>query len=128
MFQYLDGGNSVPARRLKLAMEKNQYLLDLLTILRHIQSMGINDESTSFIEAWQNPTTQVATGITPTADDLQYEKSLLESENIYDMKMKRITITEEKNKVATNYIGLYGFLNLVAVGLLMYSTQSNDAN
>lgn len=127
MFMYLDEGQPVPARRLDKTREKNQYLLDLLSILRHIQAMGVNDESSSFIEAWQNPP-QGVTGLTPTQTDLLNDQALLESKRIYEMKMQRVIVTEEKNKVATNYIGLYGFLNLIAVGLLIYSTQKGDAN
>jgi hypothetical protein len=31
-----------------------------------------------------------------------------------------VEVTKEKNKQASNYLGLYGFMNLVAVGLLLY--------
>jgi hypothetical protein len=31
-----------------------------------------------------------------------------------------VEVTEEKNKIAYNYLGLYGFLNIIAIGLLIY--------
>jgi hypothetical protein len=44
----------------------------------------------------------------------------LESKNYSDLKKHMVEITEQKNKIASNYLGLYGFLNLVAIGLLIY--------
>jgi hypothetical protein len=31
-----------------------------------------------------------------------------------------VDITMEKNKVAANYLGIYGFLNMIAIGLIIY--------
>ena len=125
MFEALESGKEIPARRIGKAIEKNQYLLDLLTVLRHIQRMGLNDDSSSFIEAWQNPTPPVGGGgLSPTADQLKAEQDLIKARQVYELKLQRMNVTEEKNRVATNYIGLYGFLNLVAVGLAIYAFSS----
>jgi hypothetical protein len=123
MFSYLDQGRPIPARRLEAALQKNQYLMDLLTVLRHVQAMDIYDGSSTFIEAWQNPVPPAAPGLTPTADTLKNERELLENKRIYELKMERVKVSEEKNRVATNYIGLYGFLNLIAIGLVIYSSS-----
>lgn len=123
MMKNMASSQPVSARRLQITIEKNQYMLDILTVLRHIQSMQIHDQSTVFIEAWQNPLQTAASGLSPNESQLKDEKDLLESRNLYEIRKHRVDILEEKNRVATNYIGLYGFLNLVAVGLLIYSTQ-----
>lgn len=85
--------------------------------------MDIYDGSSTFIEAWQNPVPPAAPGLTPTADTLKNERELLENKRIYELKMERVKVSEEKNRVATNYIGLYGFLNLIAIGLVIYSSS-----
>jgi hypothetical protein len=38
----------------------------------------------------------------------------------YDKRMHMISISEEKATAASNYVAFYGFLNLLAVGLLFY--------
>jgi hypothetical protein len=39
-----------------------------------------------------------------------------------------VEVTQEKNRYASNYLGLYGFLNLVAVGLLIYISGIGKGN
>ena len=41
------------------------------------------------------------------------------------LTMHMLDISQEKASAATNYISFYGFLNIVAVGLLFYISRSN---
>jgi len=36
-----------------------------------------------------------------------------------------VDVTGEKNKIVSNNLGLYGFLNLLAVGLIVYVAGLN---
>jgi hypothetical protein len=38
-----------------------------------------------------------------------------------------LELLKEKNKTATNYLGVYGFMNLVAVGLLIYIAAAGSS-
>jgi hypothetical protein len=49
----------------------------------------------------------------------------LNSENsITELRKRMVEYTEEKNRSAMNLLSLYGFLNLVAIGLLFYVARS----
>jgi len=39
-------------------------------------------------------------------------------------RMHAVGISEEKDAAASNYIAFYGFMNIVAVGLLFYIARS----
>lgn len=59
--------------------------------------------------------------ISSTFGALQTHKKILESQNSTAELRKRMTeFSAEKNRSASNLLGLYGFLNLVALGLLFY--------
>ena len=56
---------------------------------------------------------------------LQEQNSILRKESsISDLRQRMVQFTEEKNQSAANLLSLYGFLNLVAVGLLFYIARS----
>lgn len=56
---------------------------------------------------------------------LQQQNDILRKEDsISDLRKRMVDFTEEKNQSATNLLSLYGFLNLVAVGLLFYVARS----
>jgi hypothetical protein len=42
----------------------------------------------------------------------------------YSKRMHAVGISEEKGAMASNYIAFYGFMNIVAVGLLFYIARS----
>jgi hypothetical protein len=59
--------------------------------------------------------------ITSTFDALQNHKKILESQNsTAELRKRMAEFSTEKNRSASNLLGLYGFLNLVAIGLLFY--------
>lgn len=56
---------------------------------------------------------------------LQEQNEILRKEtSITDLRQRMVQYTEEKNRSATNLLSLYGFLNLVAIGLLFYIARS----
>ncbi len=56
---------------------------------------------------------------------LQVQNQILQKEgSITDLRKRMVEFTEEKNQSASNLLNLYGFLNLVALGLLFYAARS----
>lgn len=63
--------------------------------------------------------------IKATFDTLQHHSKVLNSEtSVTDLRKRMVEFTEEKNRSALNLLSLYGFLNLVAIGLLFYIARS----
>lgn len=63
--------------------------------------------------------------ISSTYQVLQEHRRLLNSEtNVQDLRKRMVEFSEEKNRSAMNLLSLYGFLNLVAIGLLFYIARS----
>ena len=108
-----------------LIREKNLFMLDILTISRHIQTTKAYDGTVPFIEGWQNslaaPPPPNPTAI---AQKLAKDREMLESHSREELRKHMVDITMEKNRVVSNNLGLYGFLNLVAVGLIIYVTAT----
>jgi hypothetical protein len=106
--------------------EKNLFLQDILTVARHVDSLKGMTSGASFIEGWQNmlPPNGELNPLPPAAqkmiEQFQAEREMLDSKSYVEMRKHKIELLKEKNKAATNYLGLYGFMNLVAVGLLIY--------
>lgn len=56
---------------------------------------------------------------------LQEQNAILKQEtSLTDLRQRMVQFTEEKNQSAANLLSLYGFLNLVALGLLFYIARS----
>ena len=56
---------------------------------------------------------------------LATQNEILKKESsITDLRQRMVEFTQEKNQSAANLLSLYGFLNLVAVGLLFYIARS----
>ena len=107
---------------LNAAKEKNLMMMDILNVSRHLEQIQVYDGSTQFIEGWQTGGS-TGTGSTGSSvdDRLRREREMLESRSFERLRKQMVDITGEKNRVASNYLGLYGFLNIVAVGLLLYA-------
>lgn len=102
--------------------EKNLFMLDILTISRHIQISKAYDGGVPFIEGWQNK--QQPLTYTPDMNNmsqkLERDREMLDSHSYEELRKHMVNITMEKNNVASNNLGLYGFLNLIAVGMIIY--------
>ena len=109
-------GEKVDGEFIDKIMGKNLFMLDILTISRHIMDMKTYDGSGPFIEGWQNASTSTNANTAMTAQ-LAKEREMLKST---DLRKHMVQITGEKNNVASNYLAIYGFLNLIAVGLILY--------
>jgi hypothetical protein len=99
-----------------IILGKNLFMLDILTISRHIMDLKTYDGSVPFIEGWQNVGTPTTT-TTAVTNQLANEREMLKSA---ELRKHMVQITGEKNIVASNYLAIYGFLNLVAMGLILY--------
>jgi len=105
--------------RIKILTEKNLMIVDILTISRHIMKMPMTEGSMGSIKDID---------ITPMLQKLQKEREGFK-ENVKEgfsdeVQKYMVDVSREKNRVASNYLGIYGFLNLFAVGLLIYVAAS----
>lgn len=104
-----------------IVREKNLFMLDILTISRHIQTLKTYDGTVPFIEGWQNQQPIVYTpDMNTMTKTLQRDRHMLDSRSYEELRKHMVDITVEKNNVATNNLGFYGFLNLIAVGMIIY--------
>jgi hypothetical protein len=81
---------------------------------------GIQSTASEFIEGWQNTQSIPNMSYITTIEGLQNDMGALDSKSYVGLKKHMVEVSEEKNRVASSYLGLYGFLNLVAIGLLIY--------
>jgi len=99
--------------------DKNITMQDVFNTSGYLMGINTRRPDSDFIEGWQN-TTSTVTKFGATIEGLQNDMNTLDSKSYLELKKHMVEVTEEKNRVASNYLGLYGFLNLVAVGLLIY--------
>jgi hypothetical protein len=101
-----------------IVKDKNISMQDVINVSRHLDGI---QPSTTFIEGWQN-TESVPNKINKEAfsQKLKEEFQTLADGDKFDRQKRMVEVTEEKNKVAYNYLGLYGFLNIIAIGLLIF--------
>jgi len=103
---------------------KNIYMFDILTISRHIRGLRSYNGTVPFIEGWQNSPSSSKDVMDALSQQLITDRGMLDGRSFEDLKRHSVDITTEKNKMASNYVALYGFLNLVAVGLIIYISSS----
>lgn len=122
----------IPVAFLDTMKEKNVFMRDGILVARHIDMIRPAGSSNEFIEGWQNAGTQGKTTVAdvPSAakviEGLTAEEEMLKTRSFSHLRKHMVGITQEKNKVVSNYLGMYGFLNLVAVGLLIYIAASPE--
>ena len=102
-------------------IDKNVTMQDVINVSRHLD--GIQAPAT-FIEGWQNTesTTEKKVGKEGFTQRLKEDFQILNGSSLsyLDIQKRMVEVTEEKNKIAYNYLGLYGFLNMIAIGLLIF--------
>jgi len=120
--------NGMPTdEQVKILIQKNFMVTDIITISRHItKTMEDNIRNPTMIEGWQDMKNAKPA---PDSNDalmkkLARDRALLEGFTSTDLGRQQVDITKEKNKIASNYLGMYGFLNLFAVGLILYLAAS----
>ena len=116
----------VDTASVNLALEKNQMMLDILTLSRQINQKTSGKEPVLKEGFWQAGGSKIQDGSgnvisSPvTESQLQEEQELLQTKSYVMLREHAVEVTEEKNRAITRQLGLYGFLNLVAIGLLLY--------
>jgi len=119
----LNANQVITTEFIDIIKDKNVTMQDVLNVSRHLSGIKPFATGSEFIEGWQNSDSVVTLdGFTTTS--LQDDMDMLDSKSYVELRKHAVEVTEEKNKVARNYLGLYGFLNLVAVGLLIYVSAS----
>jgi hypothetical protein len=115
-----DSDKSDIQAKLTRAKTFNEKLNDLIQITNFIaqkRAMEMRDQNTEI--------NAMNTDIKSTFDTLQSHSKLLNSEtSLTDLRKRMVEFTEEKNRSALNLLSLYGFLNLVAIGLLFYIARN----
>jgi biotin operon repressor len=115
---------AVPDTLVDAAKTKNIFMLDILTVFRHIQGI-IKPDASSFIEGWQNSPGTSTADTSAMAKKLAEGRAALEEHSMEELRRHMVDVTVEKNKVASNNLGFYGFLNIIAVGLIIYAAAMN---
>jgi len=100
--------------------EYNVKLNDLIQVSNFLASKRASDSSEQ-----SDKVNALNTEISSTFDTLKQHQQILTSENATADLRKRMTeFSEEKNRSANNLLQLYGVLNIVAIGLLLYIYRS----
>jgi hypothetical protein len=107
-------------QKIQTAKDLNQKLNDIIQFTNFISNKRViemRDQNTT-INTLNNSLKDIY-------GRLQEQNSILRKESsITDLRQRMVQFTEEKNQSAANLLSLYGFLNLVAVGLLFYIARS----
>lgn len=97
--------------------EKLQSMQDILSVSRAVLTMG----DAAGKEGFQvRNDTALREAFETIAQRLEKEKKRLKSKQRFDLGERAIDAVEEKNRFANRQMGLYAFMNIVAVGLLFY--------
>ena len=106
--------------KLTKAKQFNEKLNDLIQITNSIAQKRAAEMRTQ-----NNEINAMNTNLSATFDVLQGHRRILNSEtSLSDLRKSMVEYSEEKNRSALNLLSLYGFLNLVAIGLLVYISRS----
>jgi hypothetical protein len=106
--------------KLNSAKTFNEKLNDLIQITNYIAQKRAAE-----MRSQNSEINALNSGIQSTFDTLQAHSKILNSESsISDLRKRMVEYTEEKNRSALNLLSLFGFLNLVAIGLLVYIARS----
>jgi hypothetical protein len=103
---------------INIVKDKNRTMQDVINTSGYLD--GIQSTASEFIEGWQNTQSIPNMSYITTIEGLQNDMGALDSKSYVGLKKHMVEVSEEKNRVASSYLGLYGFLNLVAIGLLIY--------
>lgn len=119
LFRKVAAKETISKEFINALKDKNITMQDVINVSRHLDGIV---PSTSFIEGWQNtePTTLKKNNEGFSQRLKEDFQTLGGSSSYLDIQKRLVQVSEEKNNVAYNYLGLYGFLNLVAIGLLIF--------
>lgn len=102
--------------KLDIALKFNNNLNDLIQITNYIAKARANEMGQQNTEI-----NNINTNINTTFGALASQNAILKKQtSIADLRKRMVEYSYEKNKSTTNLLGLYGFFNLVSIGLLFY--------
>lgn len=118
--QVTEANKSDLQTKLNSAKTINTRLNDMIQITNYIAAERAKEmkDQNSAINELNNSISTTFTRLRDHEQMLQKEGSLI------DLKKRMVEYTQEKNLSATNLLSLFGFLNLVAIGLLFYISRS----
>lgn len=104
---------------LGMAKTYNERLNDIIQVTNFIAKKRAEDmgSQNSEINSLNTSINKLFSDLNNSSDTLKKEDALLE------LRKRMVEYSQEKNASASNLLGLYGFLNLVALGLLFYISQ-----
>jgi hypothetical protein len=106
--------------KLNRAKEFNEKLNDLIQVTNYIAQ-----KRSSEMRQQNTEINAMNSNLQSTFNTLQAHNRILRSEtSLTDLRKRMVEFTEEKNRSALNLLSLYGFMNLVAIGLLFYISRS----
>jgi hypothetical protein len=121
MKELLSRVSTIEASLLDKVREKNLFIRDILNVSRHLNGISVFDKSSEYIESWQKTIALDSPAMKEGFQaSLQSDMAMLDEKSYSQLRNRMITVSAEKNVMATNYLGIYGLLNIVAVGLLIY--------
>lgn len=107
----LQSGKPADDEMVKLIKEKNQAMRDIISLSRHVMDMpGKKDDK--MVEGFL--------GSDDTLDDNMRKELDGLNDDLKTFKIRNYQVSQEKNKSMNAYLNIYGFLNVVAIGLLFY--------
>jgi hypothetical protein len=117
----LSANESVDSALIDKVREKNLFIQDILNVSRHLKGITVFDTSSEYIEGWQKTVPLDSPAMKEGFQaSLQSDMAMLDTKSYSHLRNRMITVSAEKNVMASNYLGIYGLLNIVAVGLLIY--------
>lgn len=122
LFRRTTSKQEVSKEFIEILKDKNITMQDVINVSRHLATIQSSGIGIPFIEGWQNTVPTM-----PKKTPEGFMKKLKEEfENLngdvskIDTQKEMIKLTEHNNNLAHNYLGLYGFLNIFAIGLMIY--------
>ena len=124
MFSAISRSEEVDKTLVDKLQKKNQEMLDVLSVSRYVLNKPVEtnkdgmkegflgkqyDPFMNYREAFQTVTTTV-----------QDRDAKLKEGRLLELQTRKVEATEDKNRYASRLLSMYGFLNIVAIGLLMY--------
>ena len=109
---------------IEIIKDKNITMQDVINVSRHLGGVQSSTQWMTFMEGWQN--TESVINKKGDKDALlsllkeEFQRLSGSSADYMYIQKRMVEVTEEKNKIAYNYLGLYGFLNIIAIGLLIF--------
>ena len=124
LLQKLNSDDTITKEFIDIIKDTNITMQDVLNTSGYLSTIDTQRPDSDFIEGWQNTVPKKVQHHNQTIEGLQSDMNALNSKSYVEMKKQMVEVTTQKNRVAANSLGLYGFLNIVAVGLLIYIGSS----